>query len=158
LQSEEMNAWKVQWRLEGKRLTKTFEGEKPSESGALQFAKDLRNRGASDVILISKRRAFAPPAGQRPPAVGYLWCPYCVKWREFDTFSIQLDGIIGPARYRCTMCTISVEDYWVKKYNSGRIRHKELEEEVKASVVRAMKPRRATGFQRERRTTRRTRR
>lgn len=135
------NAWKVQWRTAGRKLVKTFEGDKPSESGALDFAKELKNQGIIDVALISKRRAFAPPAGSKPPQVGYLWCPFCVRWREFDTYSIRFDGIIGPARYRCTVCTISVEDAAVRKYNSGRVRHKELEEEVRAQVQKGTRRR-----------------
>lgn len=136
-----VNAWKVQWRADGRKLVRTFEGDKPSEAGALDFAKRLKNQGLVDVALISKRRAFAPPAGSKPPQVGYLWCPYCVKWREFDTYSIRTNGIIGPSSYRCTICTITVNNYWVRKYNAGRVRHKELEEEVKATIGRTTRNR-----------------
>lgn len=132
-----MNAWKVQWKAEGRKLSKSFDGDKPSDSGALAFAKQLKAQGINDVVLISKRHAFAPPVGQKPPAVGHLWCPYCVHWREFDNYAIRTNGIVGPLRYRCTVCTMSEEDYWVRRYNTGRIRHRELELEVKETIKRS---------------------
>lgn len=130
------NAWKVQWKHSGKKLVRTFEGDKPADSGALDFAKQLKNQGFSDVALISKRRAFAPPAGSKGP-LGFIWCPYCVRWREFATYAIERNGLVGPESYRCMVCSITSENYWVRKYNSSVIRRQELELEIKSTMKRA---------------------
>lgn len=132
------NAWKVLWKEKGQTLSKTFEGDKPSETDAPAFIKHLKARGISDVYIVSKRRAYAPPVGQKAP-IGLLWCPFCVKFREFAVYAVSRDGIVGPEVYRCTVCTISTEHYWVRKYNAGRLRQQEMELEIRASVKRSVR-------------------
>lgn len=115
------NAWKVIWFEGGRKLKKTgFPGESPRASGAIDYAKSIIARGisASEVHVVSQRKGFAPTdqmkAKQEP---GTAWCPYCVKWRRFHVSALRHDGILGPEAMRCPICTISVNDYYVKVYN-----------------------------------------
>lgn len=134
------NAWKVLWKEKGHSFSKTFEGDKPSETGAPAFVKELKERGISEVNLVSKRKAYAPPVGKTPP-LGFLWCPYCVKYREFEVYAVRINDLIGPERYRCSVCTLGADNFWVRKYNQGRLRQQELELEVRSAVKRSMRVR-----------------
>jgi hypothetical protein len=134
------NAWKVLWREKGHNFSKTFEGDKPSETDAPAFVKQLKDRGIIEINLISKRKAYAPPIG-KPPPLGFLWCPYCVKYREFEVYAVKVDGIVGPERYRCSVCTIGADHFWVRKYNHGRLRQQELELEIRSAVKRSTRVR-----------------
>jgi hypothetical protein len=116
------NGWTVIWFDGGRKLKKNgFEGDSPTASGAVAYAKAIIARGipVDKVNVISKRKAFAPTTNmlaRREP--GLAWCPYCLKWREFRTYAIRVDGVIGPEALRCPICTISSHDYYVKKYNA----------------------------------------
>lgn len=134
------NAWKVLWKEHGHNFSKTFEGDKPSETDAPAFVHQLKERGISEVNLISKRKAYAPPVGKVIP-LGFLWCPYCVKYREFSMFAVRINDLIGPERYRCTVCTVGADNFYVRKYNQGRLRQQEIELEVKSAVKRSVKVR-----------------
>lgn len=112
------NAWNVIFFKEGKKYIKVFEGEKPGESGAITYAKKLKARGIIQVEVVSRRKAFGPPlAKQHPPQEGLLWCPYCLKWREFTERAIRTNGLLGPMVWRCPVCTISVNDYHIRRFN-----------------------------------------
>jgi len=112
------NAWNViWWTAEGKKKQRAFEGELPREAGAIDFGKKLQSDGLKPVI-VSRRKAFGPPLAKiKPPQRGMLWCPYCLKWCFFKEYSIRVDGLIGPMKWRCPVCTISIYDAYVKKYN-----------------------------------------
>lgn len=112
------NAWNVIWRnTEGKKLIRKFEGDSPRESGAIAFGKKLQSQGWT-VDIVSRRKGFAPPTSKlEAPEYGMLWCPYCLKWREFREFSVKTNGFRGPLIYRCPVCTISIRDFYVRKYN-----------------------------------------
>jgi len=112
------NAWNVIWKDSvGKKKLRIFEGDSPRTSGAIDFGKKLQDRGLRPDV-VSRRHAFAPPRNKlKPPDTGLLWCPYCLKWREFRDFAIRVDGIIGPSNYRCPVCIITIKDAYVRKYN-----------------------------------------
>lgn len=113
------NAWNVFWLSEdGARKYKKFEGDSPRGSGAIDFAKKLRSFGRTNIEIVSRRKAFAPPPKQsKAPEAGMVWCPYCLKWRHFVNTSIRHNGIKGPQLFRCPICTISIKDYYVRLYN-----------------------------------------
>lgn len=113
------NAWNVQWvTADGVLTKKAFEGNSPKLSGAVDFAADLRKHGFS-VEVISRRRAFPIPMKMAiPPQMGLLWCPYCIKWRDFQEAAVQHGDRVGPELLRCPVCTISVMDYYFRLYNS----------------------------------------
>lgn len=111
------NAWNVRWNDGEKIVIKVFEGDSPKGSGAVPFAADLRKHGFH-VDVISRRRAFPPPAKYAAPdQIGMLWCPYCVKWRAFEESAIRRAEYTTPVLLRCTICTISVMDFYVRHYN-----------------------------------------
>lgn len=121
-----INGWVVIWFQNHRKYKKNgFEGDSPSASGAIDYAKKVvTSRGipVKDVHIVSKRKAFGPSQkalGKREP--GSLWCPYCLKWRFFHISSVMNDGIVGPELMRCPICTISVNDYYVKKYNATMV-------------------------------------
>lgn len=112
-----MNAWNVIWWQAGKKYRRRFEGDKPSESGATAFAKSLQ---AQDITphLSSASKAYPPPLKLRiPPDASMLWCPYCLKWRFFVDKAIRHGGWVGPSLWRCPICTISIKDAYVRRYN-----------------------------------------
>jgi hypothetical protein len=134
------NAWKVLWFEKGHRYFKSFEGEKPSQTEAPSFIIKLKERGIVDVYLVSKRKAFPPPASV-PRVDGTLWCPYCVKYRKFHVVALKIPGtgVVGPDLKRCTICTISVENFWVRKFNSSHL----FAEETMIAVKRQVRKKRA---------------
>lgn len=116
-----MNVWAVIWIENNRKHMKNgFQGDLPKSSGAYDFAKSLVARGilVDNVHVISKRKAYGPTKRHpKPPQLGMWWCPYCLKWRYFREFAVRRDGIIGPAEMRCPICTISIHDFYVRKYN-----------------------------------------
>jgi hypothetical protein len=116
------NKWKVIWYENNHKLKKSgFPGDSPRASGAIDYAKSIISRGisASDVHVVSQRKAFAPTTQMQAKQIaGTSWCPYCLKWREFRLFAIMSDGIAGPEDFRCPICTISVNDHYVRRYNT----------------------------------------
>lgn len=114
--------WGVIWFKEGKKFKRLgFYGLKPSESGALDFAKKLKREGipVADIHVISANHAFQTPVKQlRPPEPGMMWCPYCLKWRHFFyRFIRHHDGSRSPTLWRCPICSISTHDAYVRRYN-----------------------------------------
>jgi hypothetical protein len=114
-----VNGWKVIWFDGDKKLVRKFEGDSPRESGAVDFGKRLQASGHNRVHIVSQRKAFAPPQDKRQaPERGMLWCPYCLKWRNFVETSIQgQDGTRSPIQWRCPICTISVNNFYVRRHN-----------------------------------------
>lgn len=133
------NSWKVIWWKDDKKYFKNFDGEKPSASGALSFAKRLQGQGIKP-HLVSRQHGFAPPlAKRRAPEAGMLWCPFCLKWRHFKYFAIKVDGLRGPAVWRCPICTISINDYYVRKYNVemvARLEHRQRDKPPSEKLIR----------------------
>lgn len=119
------NTWNVIWYRENKKYIKgPFVGDKPSESGALAFAKKLKGKGipVSNIHIVSRRKTFAPPPDKlKAPDPGMTWCPYCLKWREFVEKAIRKDGLLGPVDWRCPICTVSIHDYYIRMYNPAMI-------------------------------------
>ncbi len=111
-----INAWKVQWvDTDGRKLLKWFRDDKPTD--AVKFGKELKRHGIVIVDIISARRAFPPPRGSHANRAGWWWCPYCVKWREFNETAIRISGFVTPVLLRCSVCTVSVKDCFVRVYN-----------------------------------------
>jgi hypothetical protein len=105
----------------------------------VDFAAALKNRGIS-VDVISVRKPYPPPLKDRkkpwlgyqdPPQHGLLWCPYCLKWRDFHYAAIIMRTVTGPELFRCPVCTISTQDYYVKKYNPEMFLRLEIATQVK---------------------------
>ena len=113
------NAWKVIWYDDDRKFLKRFEGDSPRESGAIEFGKSLQSVGIKSIHIVSQRKAFAPPKDKLvPPEHGMLWCPYCLKWKTFiETSIMDKDGIRSPIDWRCPVCTISIRNFYVRRYN-----------------------------------------
>lgn len=124
-----INSWKVIWYENNKKLKKTgFPGDSPSASGAIDYAKSLIARGipASNVHVVSMKRAYQPTMEMKKKRTsGSAWCPYCLKWREFRHFALKIDGVIGTEELRCPICTISTNDYYVRRFNMELVAHAE---------------------------------
>lgn len=127
-------AWNVQFLEDGILKIKVFEGEKPGESGAIAYAKALKLKGIH-VDVISRRRAYAPTVGKESPRHGLLWCPYCIKWREFEVAAIVHPTYETPDLLRCTVCTISVKDAWVRQFNPVFVERHAIEQEMRQVKV-----------------------
>lgn len=127
-----INAWKIIWQDNDHRYIKRFEGESPADSGAVEYGKKLQKRGLT-VNIVSQRKAFAPPKNKiLPPKFGMIWCPYCLKWRDFHEVSIMgKDGVRSPVQWRCPVCTISIRDHYVRLYNLDMVLRYEGREEAK---------------------------
>ena len=61
------------------------------------------------VDIISRSVAFKPKGPK--PHKSWYWCPYCNKWRVFS-----YDDYLGVNR--CSVCGISDQDFYVRKYNN----------------------------------------
>jgi hypothetical protein len=112
--------WKVLWtKPEGGRTFRKFsDPEDSSPKAAVAFGKELKRQGIKPSI-ISANKAWRPTAAQeanRRP--GDLWCPYCIKWRRFKLFAIRRKNYVTEAFLRCPVCTVSTNDFWVKRYNN----------------------------------------
>lgn len=111
-----MQKWMVLWKNEeGKRKRKMFDGPKPSE--AIKYAKGLKRDGVN-VDVASAGHAFPPSEKQelkRRP--GMLWCPYCIKFRNFRLLRLKTQYGTSGADLRCPICLISTNHYYVKRYN-----------------------------------------
>lgn len=129
--SMQQNAWNIQFERNGKLVIRVFEGDSPKGSGATDFARELLASGIS-CNIISRRHAF-PPTGKHvdPPGPGLLWCPYCIKWREFEEAAVVRAEYETPELMRCTVCTISIRDYYVRLYNPIIVERMEIEREMK---------------------------
>lgn len=124
------NAWKTQWQEGRKLFAKRFDGEKPTH--AVEFGKDLKRRGIEVVDVISVRRAFPPPLKHlQSPKPGFLWCPYCLKWRGFEESEVVYPDFTTPNVLRCPACGISVKDAYVRMYNPDLVIQYEMKLEMK---------------------------
>lgn len=120
--------WKVFWREEGKLYFKTFKGRRPTE--AVEFGKSLKRRGILVVDVVSMSRAFPPPLHKlKPDRQGLLWCPYCIKWREFKEEGLPNSPLL--IYMRCPTCSISIKDAYVRTYNPELVLRIELAAEIK---------------------------
>lgn len=121
--------WKVIWKDENdKKHFRLFPGSSPKESGAGGFFRELKDQGHT-AYLISANKAWPPTQKQevnRRP--GLVWCPYCVKWRNFKLYAIRKPTYVTEALMRCPVCGISSNDYYVRQYNGfiERITEQEL--------------------------------
>jgi hypothetical protein len=132
------NAWRTQWVEEHKTKTKRFENEKPTR--AVEFGKQLKSRGIMVVDVISMRRAFPPPLKHSiSPKPGLLWCPYCLKWREFIEAEVKYPDFMTPILLRCPICRISVKDAYVRMYNPEIVIQYEMRAEMKSRQKEAAK-------------------
>jgi hypothetical protein len=61
-----INTWNVIWWQNGKKYIRRFPGDKPSESGAIAFGKQLQGQGITPHVS-SSRKAFAIPVKMRIP-------------------------------------------------------------------------------------------
>jgi len=115
------NSWRVIWFENNQKFKKSgFAGDSPKASGAIDYAKSVAARGilVSNIHVVSMRKTFAPTQKmlkEQPP--GTFWCPWCIKWREFTTFAVVRNGEEGIELLRCPICTISTNDFFIKKYN-----------------------------------------
>lgn len=112
-----MQKWMVLWKTsEGKRKKKLFDGPKPSD--AIKHAKGLKRDGLT-VNVVSSGHAYPPTQKQeltRRP--GMLWCPYCLKFRNFRLLRVKSSTHTSGADLRCPVCLISTNHYWVKRFNN----------------------------------------
>lgn len=115
------NSWRVIWFESNRKFKKSnFPGDSPRASGAIDYAKSIVARGipVSNVHVVSMRKTYAPtPKMLKEQPQGTFWCPWCIKWREFRTFAVDRNGEVGIEMLRCPICTISVNDFFIKKYN-----------------------------------------
>jgi len=110
------NVWKVIWKDGNKRYFKKFIGDKPRESGAIDFGKKLQERGLS-VDIVSARKSFRRPLTVRVPP-GSLWCCYCLKIRVFVYKALRFkDGTWSPPLWRCPVCHMSIRDAAIRDNN-----------------------------------------
>lgn len=124
-----LNNWRVLWTKRGKLYFHDFLGDKPTK--AVEFAKRLKRHGLS-VDIISTRHAFAPRG--EPPSFDYMWCPYCIKWRQFELIIRNSLGIQAPAANCCPTCYISDRDAYVRKYNPEIVARREIALELRARM------------------------
>ena len=122
-------SWKVLWTTpEGKKKFRRFEGKKPSD--AVQFAKSLKSQGLKPNV-ISANKAFPPTKEQAENRrANQVWCPYCLRWRTFKLFALRRATYTTDAAMRCPICTISTNDFFVRKYN-GFLEHMDESELIK---------------------------
>lgn len=143
------NAWKVIWFEGGVKKTKgPFEGNRPKESGAVDFAKRLiQKRGipASQVHVVSKRKPFDKPDKVEVPN-GWLWCPYCLKVRDFLEKAVRFkSGMVTPALFRCPICTVSIFDAAVKRNNVIMMARMDLRARTQVPSEKLIKRKAAAG-------------
>lgn len=111
------NVWKVIATKNHRTFFKKFVGDKPRESGAIDFGKKLQELGYTNVNIVSARKPFTKPLNVQVPR-GLLWCPYCLKIREFIFKGLSHpDGSHTPALWRCPVCHISIRDAAVRTNN-----------------------------------------
>lgn len=138
------NAWKTQWRDEGKLLVKEFEGNSPKS--AVEYGKKLKLHGIAVVDVISARQAFPPPPKRAiSPQHGLLWCPYCVKWRVFEEAEVHYADFYTPSLPRCTVCSISIKDAYVRMYNPELVIRIEMQQELRAARKEQLKKNKKEG-------------
>lgn len=110
-----MNTWKVYWWEDGRKKFKRFDGPKPTL--AVERAKELKREG-KEVAVVSSSKAFSiPPSKVYDREPGMLWCPYCVAFRRFKIYALKREHYVAEAKLRCPVCSISTDDYYVKKHN-----------------------------------------
>lgn len=119
--------WAISIRTPKKSIMKVVvQKENESLKRCLDRAKDAvkvlkeKYAGRTDIIIeiISRRRAFDKPEKVQVKA-NELWCPYCVKPRQFKKGQlVEIDGVSYLSDYRrCIICLMSDQDYYVQHYN-----------------------------------------
>lgn len=118
-------AWKVLWKKDTGKTFRRFEDPKPTE--AIAFAKKLKREGFEPVV-ISANKAYPPTKKQEEKRrAGDMWCPYCIRWRSFKLYALKRKNYTTDAFLRCPVCTISTNDFFVRKYNGMIERYTEAE-------------------------------
>ena len=118
---------KVVERREGESLKGCLERAKKA-------ARTLREKyaGRDDITIgvVSRLKAFPMPDKVKLKR-NQMWCPYCVKPREFKKGQlVEHDGISFLSDYRrCVVCGMSDNDFYVKTYN--HLWHNSKETKVK---------------------------
>lgn len=113
--------WKVLWKTpEGQSKFKVFEGKKPSD--AVLYAKSLKKQGLKPAVVSANYPYPPTPQQENNRRPGMIWCPYCLRWRNFKLFAIKRATYVTDAQMRCPICKISTNDYYVKKHN-GFLEH-----------------------------------
>lgn len=80
-----------------------------------QFCSTIRTKyPKGKIYLVNCTKASPPPDKVHLPKAGNLWCPYCTDYRRF-----KLDTYLNI--YRCEICGISTQDFYVHKYNRNRL-------------------------------------
>lgn len=130
--------WRVVFYRGGTRYHKTFTDEKPTP--AIEFAKRAKRAGYSDVNVHATKRGYPCPTSKlklREP--GLLWCPYCLKWREFKYLAVRFSTGISEPDLRCPVCYITPRDYYVRVYNIGNPLLERVEKETSHVIIRVTK-------------------
>lgn len=117
------NHWKVIW-VDKKGRKRLFRFNEVKDA---VIYRDRLKAENIEVHVVSSAHAYPIPTykksgGRHPkadsPSIYHLWCPYCVEWRVFHVAAIRdSEGIVGPEKLRCPICTISEEDFHVKRMN-----------------------------------------
>jgi hypothetical protein len=111
-----LQSWKVLWtQQDGSKTFRRFQD--PSPHDAIVFARGLKKDGLKPSIISSNKSWPPTQAQEKNRRTGDMWCPYCIKWRRFRLFRIHKASYTTDAFMRCPICTISTNDYWVRKYN-----------------------------------------
>lgn len=128
-----VNVWRVLWTESGMKKLKKFTSDPPTP--AIAFARPLKKQGFPVEIISGK--PFPPPIKVRlPDRPGVLWCPYCIKWREFIDAAIKdKDGLLGPDLLRCSICFMSIRDAYIRKYNLMFYKKWEVQQEMKQRIA-----------------------
>jgi hypothetical protein len=138
--------WAVMWLKSGEIIEKWCEDD---FTEALRVYDLARERGRKGVTLRSANRGFPPPKKYTEKEVvevvkrkvkgkvkrfkrttvvnaikdlnaqGWVWCPYCIKFRRFELQDgFEFEGMFVPRQgYYCPMCGIPATDFNVRKYN-----------------------------------------
>lgn len=119
--------WKVIWREQGKLRLKRFQDKLQDAIAFYREQKGLEK----EVYLVCANKGFPPfkPGHKRyveRPSSKHMWCAYCMAWRQFRMTAIRTDGILGEPQLRCPICTISINDWYIQKYN-GLLEHTDME-------------------------------
>lgn len=131
------NVWKVLWSEGGAKKFRNFRSDPPTP--AIQFAKELKKKQIT-VELISGHPFPPTKKHLKPDKPGLLWCPYCIKWRDFQELVVRdAEGLLTPALLRCPVCYISIRDVYVRHYNPDFYRRWETEQEQRRLAATAKK-------------------
>ena len=130
------NVWRVLWAEGGAKKFRSFRSDPPTP--AIEFAKELRKKQIA--VEIVSGRPFPPTKKQlQPDKPGLLWCPYCLKWRDFQNLAVRDGDGLGPELLRCPVCHMSIKDAYIRHYNKNFYRRWETEQEQRQVASKAKK-------------------